>query len=263
MILVGICPECNEILGIKQRALFLECPKCKKTIGVRDATNYLEEMCADANYKLQVIDMCLGLEQKGEIEKALGIIGKLNEKHPHDEQVAYTFVRMSGYAPEIVRQYLETFATAKGEKPFAEEFLDNVMDMRFIMMLPNLIRFAENKLNTKKKRKYLEVLEGMRDDYELGKKEDSAGMGLMYLFYAIAALLNVGSMIVFIFTNMPLWANILIVVGLFAVEFFALFLHNRVYGNRLNISKIEHYFLTVFMASIPIAVGGAVIGWIL
>jgi hypothetical protein len=263
MVIVGICPECNNVLGIKQRALFCECPKCQKTVAVRDAAKYLDEMCIEPAYKTRVIDMCLDLESGGEVEKALGILAVLGSKHPQDEQVAYTQVRRSGYNPEVVRQYLSSFAQKPGEQPWAEEFLDNVMDMRFIMMLPNLIRFAENKLNVKKKRKYLEVLEGMHDDYALGQKESADGLWSMYALYSLSAGLNVGSILIFIVTSFALWINILICVGIFIFEFFLLFIHHHIFGNRLNISRTEHAFLTAFLASIPVAVGGIVIGWVL
>ena len=86
-------------------------------------------------------------------------------------------------------------------------------------------------------------------------------MMLMYIFYAIGTLANIGLAVMFILLSLHIGFYVLIAMGVFAIELVSLFIHHRTYGNRLNMESLERIFMVVFLSSIVIAVGGIVIGW--
>jgi hypothetical protein len=127
---VGICPNCYDIVQIPKKGLFFGCPHCEATVATRQALGYLTEMCQNPSDITSVIDIALKLEADDDVESALEIMAVLRNTHRHNEHVAFTFVRLSGYDMNIVRSYLEDFAEVKGEKPYAEEFLENIIDFK-------------------------------------------------------------------------------------------------------------------------------------
>jgi hypothetical protein len=261
-LLMGMCPECNNILALKKRSLFCQCDNCGSTVAVRDAGNYLGDMCTEPTYADKVMELCLDLEEKGETEKALGVIAVLAQNHPYDEDIAFTYARMSGYEIGAVRLLLERFSNKKGEAGYAQEILDNIMDMPYIMLVPMMVTFAQNRLNAKLRPKYIEVLESLRAEYTEGMKNENSGINSIYAFYVAGGVLNVLMIVLLYFLGAHLAVNLILVLVLFAVEFSLLYLHNRIYGNRLGIEKIEKYLMLVFMCSVPFAIGGAVICWL-
>jgi predicted RNA-binding Zn-ribbon protein involved in translation (DUF1610 family) len=256
---IGVCTHCGNVVDIKKKTLYFECDRCHQIIVSSDAIKNLDELCTAPKFIEEMLGKALELEEQNEIEKALGIIAALRAHHEYNEQIAFTHVRMSGYDVLVVGQYLKTFAAVKGEKPFAAEFLDNVMDMRYIMLLPQLIAFADNKLPSNQKRKYRGTLEGMRLEYTSGTSNEN-GINVMYAYYITASVINAILFVVFFIVHIHFAFHLLILLGAFAVEFFLLFLHNRVYGNRLGISDFERILMLVFMSSIPFAIGGAIMG---
>lgn len=261
-LIVGMCPECNNVVALKKRSLFCQCENCGSTVAVRDATNYLNDMCTEPTYNDHVMDMCLELEEEGEIEKALGVMQVLAQNNPYNENIGFTYVRLSGYETVAVRWFLETFGNRKKEADYAQELLDNIMDMAYITLVPLMVTFAENKLPPKIKPKYIEVLENLRADYTESMKNENSGINTMYAFYVVGTILNVLIIVGLYFLHAHLAVNLLLVLVLFATEFGLLFLHNRIYGNRLGIELTERILMVTFMCSIPFAIGGAVICWL-
>ena len=231
---------------------------------MREAVSSLDDLCSDPSFVGKIINLCLEFEEEGDVEKALAVIEKLCENHPTNEQARFTHVRMSGYDPKIVKEYLELFAyVGGGDKPYAVDFLDNVLDSRYTHLVNLLLKYAENKTSGKTRKKYIDILEVMRQEYTTGTNANEDGMKLIYAFYSISSAINVGLVILCIALAMNIAIGILIVMAVFCAEFFVMYLHGKMYGHRLTICQTERMFMMVFLCSIPFAIGGALIGGIL
>jgi len=166
---------------------------------------------------------------------------------------------MSGYDPGIVRYYLSTFAEVKGEKPWSIEFLDHAMQRQNMSQHSLFARYIVNKLPANKQKEYLARLAGHKEEFTKGVGSGD-GIMVMYFLYAAGTLINVG-LIVFVFTvNLMIAFNVLIAAAVFGIQMLAIFMHNRIYGNRLGISNNELVLLCMFLSSIAAAIGGVIIG---
>jgi len=259
---VGLCPACNDVASIKNKALFFVCPHCEATVSANEARRYIDALCADPAGIDNVLHMCFEMQELHGPEIPMQILEKLQTFHPHSEKVAYSYVRMSGYRADLVRIYLKNFCAAKKVVPFAEDFLDNTMSPMHGIMISQFAQYIENKLPDERKKRYLERLEILKSNY-VGRSESGEGMGLMYAFYVIAAAVNVGLAVMFCLLSLHVGFHVLIAVGAFAVEVLLLFWHNRTYGNRIGISPRERIFLVIFLSSIVVTVAGIVIGWVI
>ncbi|MDR0462481.1 MAG: hypothetical protein LBG88_04105 [Christensenellaceae bacterium] len=259
--IVGICPNCLEVVSSRKKDLYLNCAKCGDTIPLRQAVSYLTELCTDPSNVNDVLDLCLKLEETEAVEVPLAILKKLTESHPYNEQVAYSYVRMSGYEPQAVRNYLNIFANVKGEKPYAIEFLENAINTNNMIFHSLLSNYIDNKIPNAKKPEYRERLVHMKEAYIGGHGfiGEGDGMALMYTIYGVAALFNAGLVVLFFLVHLHIVFNILIAMAAFSLELFLLYMHNQTYGNRLGIKKYELVFMVAFLSSFCVTVAGMII----
>jgi len=212
-----------------------------------------------------MLSLCISLEKEYGAEVPLQILEKLQSKHPHNESVAFTYVRVSGYRPDLARQYLKTFAPIKKAVPFAADFLDNTMEPANASCAPQFAQYIENKLPADKQKKYKEKLGQLKETYT-GSSNSGDGMMLMYAFYVAGAVVNIALAVMFfllpldIRTMYKIGIHIVIMMAVFGIEMLVLFLHNRTYGNRIGIESRERLLLVIFLSSIMVAIGGAIIG---
>jgi len=73
-------------------------------------------------------------------------------------------------------------------------------------------------------------------------------------------VINVALAVFFIVGNLRFLFDLLIIIAAFGVEITVLFLHNRMFGNRLGMSRREMTFLSIFLSSIAVAIAGIFIG---
>jgi hypothetical protein len=260
MIIVGICPNCLEVITSKKKDLYMTCKECGETVPTRQAASYLHEICQDPKHVNDVLSLCLKLEETEPIEIPLAIIRVLKEFQPHNEFVAYTYVRMSGFEPGIVRDYLNTFAAVKGERPFAADFLENTVNTNFVVFYNLLNTYIDNKLSTVKKPEYKSRLENAKKEY-IGRgflSQDNKGMMLMYCLYIGGTILNLGLIGLFFAIKIPLLYNTFIAIGVFCLELFGLYMHNKTYGNRVGLRGKEFIFVCAYLSSIPLCIIGMV-----
>lgn len=254
---VGVCPNCLEAVSIPKKGLYFQCPNCKEQFPVSQAVSLLNTMCLDPTNADDILDMCLDLEESGEEELALGIIEILKDTQPQDEQLAFTFVRLSGYEPMTVKHYLESFAGAKGIKPFAEDFLESAMEPRNLASIGLLYKYIENKLPAARQKAFKERLEMIKSEY-VGTNV-AEGVKFMYIYYIVCTVINLALIVVLFVVKLMLVFNILIGISMFCIELLILFFHNKIYGNRIGINVTERILLTIFLSSIPAAIAGIII----
>lgn|GEM_PF-1556567 len=259
---VGICPGCMSVVSAKKKSLFFTCEDCEENVPLRQAVANLKEMCQDPALVNDVIELCLTLEDSVDSEIPLEIITLLKESHPYNEQVFYTYVRMSGYDIDAIREYLHTFAEVKGEKPFAHDLLENMIQPQNMTMHALIAKYITNKTKGAKQKEYLERLSTIKEDYTKGL---GLGEGIfsMYAIYVIASAVNIAMvafLIIIDFERFALLFNTLIALGVLAIEIGILFVHNKIYGNRLGMSSIELVLLSLFLSTIAAVIAGVIIG---
>ena len=258
-IIIGVCPNCVGVVTTKKRDLFFSCHNCEENVPLRHAVTFLREMCEDPGCIDDVLKLCLSIEKDVEVEIPLGIMTLLKDAHPYNEHVYYTYMRIAGYPPDVVRHYLKTFSEVKGQKPWAREFLDNAMhgDNMYIHSL--FTEYIARKIPQNKQREYFERLANLKENYTKGVGEGE-GVFSMHMLYLLGIALNIG-MIVFVFVvGLAFLFNFLIGIAVIGLQLGAIFVHNRIYGNRLGISGIELIFVCVFLSSFVLAIAGVVIG---
>jgi len=259
---VVLCPACGGVVEVGNKMLFFACPHCGESASASVGRGLLEEMCADPSAVAEVIDLCLNLEQENGPDAALEILNLLAQHNPHNEELAFTLIRMAGYPLDMVGRYLTMFSAAKKVTPFAAEFLDHTIDPEYAMLVNQLEQYAENKLQPEKQKKYKERIAELRANYT-GRNRVSSGMMLMNVFYIIGAVVNVAAAVFFLVVPIKIYWNIIIAIAVFAAEMLLLFLHNRSYGNRLGMDMRERIMLIIFMSSIFVAIGAIPIGWVI
>jgi len=246
-----------EVVAIPKKGLYFECNHCNDQFPTSQAVSLLQDMCLDASNIDDILDICLNLEEEGEVEMALGVSEVLKSAQPQNEQVVYINVRLSGYEPIAVKYYLESFAGVKGIKPYAEEFLENAMEPRNLPVIGLLHKYIENKLPTAKQKAFRERLEMIRSEY-VGS-DVAEGVKFMYMYYVIATIVNVALLVGLVILRLLFVFNVLIGISVFCIELLILFLHNKAYGNRIGISATERILLVIFLSSIPLAIAGMII----
>ena len=259
-VIAGICPNCLKVVSSKKKNLFLICEHCEETVPMRQAVAYLNDLCSEPGSVKNVIDLCLELEETEDVELPLEILRILEEEHPYNEQIAYTRVRLSGYEPQVVRKYLNTFAGVKTTPSYAEDFLENAIIPANMVHFTLFSNYIENKIKKEKQQEYRDKLGAARSDYiGSGGEEEGQGIVSMYALYIISAAVNIGMIFLFFFLDLHIAINVIIGMAIFCIELFVWYLHNKMYGNRLGISPIEMIFLIIFLSSIPIAIAGLAI----
>jgi len=153
------------------------------------------------------------------------------------------------------------FAEAGGIKPFAQDVLDNIMGDEFMMMTPQIEKYIANKLHPSMRKQYREKLGEIKCQYTSGARENQSGIYLMYAFYILCGALNIAmSCLMMWVMGLDMVWLLLITLAILCSEFTALFIHNRVFGQRIGIPIHEQYMMIMFMCSIPLIIGAAIIG---
>jgi uncharacterized short protein YbdD (DUF466 family) len=207
----------------------------------------------------EIIGRCLKLEQEHGPELPFEILTALSQKYPYNEEVAYLLVTMSDYDRNYVTQYLNTFAQIEKVVPFAEEFLDNTINLKYMASATQLESYIKNKLLAPKQRRYLEQLAELRATY-LGRSTDPSATLTLYIYFIACTVVNVGVVVLLLLASLMFLLNLAIGVGIFLIEILILLLHNKKYGNRLDISNRERLFMVIFMCSLALVMGGVFIG---
>lgn len=266
----GNCPKCHEYLLLRQNTPFLVCPKCGETISAQSANAIVESRCADAKQINAVIAECVALEIKYGPELPYMLLSKVVSNFPHLESPAYLLVKLSGYEPGLVYDYLRSFAGTKSDPinvPWAEGFLDNCLGYHTIDQADLFRSYVRNKIRPEKQSHYLNLIEQMVKDYT-NKSSDPKSTKLLMTLYIVSSVINV--LLLPAMMMLSGWlsqifslyfaANILLAVTVVCGEILLMYIHHKVYGNRLNISQTERLWMVVFMSTMVFAVGSVVMG---
>lgn len=266
----GNCPKCQEYLLMKQKTPFLVCPKCGETISAQAANAIVEGRCADAEQVNTIIAECVALEIKYGPELPFMLLSKIVSNFPHLEKPAYLLVKLSGYDASLVYDYLKTFAGTKSEPinvPWAESFLDNCLDFTMIDAADLFRSYVRNKIRKEKQEHYLNLIDQLVKEYTAKSTKPHATRWLLAL-YGVSSVINVALLPIMMLLSgwlsqifdLYFAVNILLSIGIVSIEVLLMFVHHKVYGNRLNISQTERLMMVIFMCSMVFAVGAVVMG---
>ncbi|MCM1404262.1 MAG: hypothetical protein NC133_02035 [Prevotella sp.] len=266
----GNCPKCHEYLLLKRNTPFLLCPKCGATISAQAANAIVEKRCADPQQINAVIAECAALEIKYGPELPYMLLAKIVHNFPHLESPAYLLVKLSGYDPGVVYDYLRTFSGIKSNPDnvaWGESFLDHCLDYQTIDLADLFRSYVRNKIRPAKQKYYLDKIDQLVKEYTTKASNPRSTKWLLTL-YVVSSVLNV-----LLFPIMMLlsgWlsqifsfyfvVNILLALVVVSGEILLMFWHHKIYGNRLNMSQMERLWMVIFMSSMVFAVGAVVMG---
>ena len=266
----GNCPKCHEYLLLKQNTPFLVCPKCGETISAQAANAIVENRCADAEQINSVIAECVALEMKYGPELPYMLLAKIVNNFPHMESPAYLLVKLSGYDMGLVYDYLRTFANTKSDPmnvPWAESFLDNCLDYSSIEVADLFRSYVYNKVRKERQSHYLDLIDQLEKEYT-AKGDNPKSTKWLITLYAVSSVINV--LLLPIMMMLSGWlsqifsfyfaVNILLSIAVVSLEVLLIFIHHKIYGNRLKISQFERLMMVIFMSSMVFAVGSVVMG---
>ncbi|MBO4823704.1 MAG: hypothetical protein J5580_04055 [Clostridia bacterium] len=266
----GNCPKCHEYLLLKQKTPFLVCPKCGETISAQAANAIVEKRCADADQINAIIAECVALEMKYGPDLPFMLLAKVVNNFPHLEKPSYLLVKLSNYEPSFVYDYLKTFANTKSDPvnvPWAESFLDACLDYQMIDAAELFRSYVRNKVRKDRQEHYLNLIDQLVKAYTVKSDKPNATKWLMTL-YIVSSVVNVALFPLMMilagwlskFTGLYFAINILIGVAVVSLEVFLMFIHHKIYGNRLAISQSERLCMVIFLSSMVFAVGAVVMG---
>jgi hypothetical protein len=255
----GMCPHCEEFILMKDKVPFLVCPLCSENVLARDGAGLLDELCADPKLTNAIIAQCIKIEQEFGPELPLQVILKLCENFPENEQAAYLAISMSGFTPVMVEQYLTAFADNTKEVPFAVDFLEGALKYRNLRFAALFRKYIDSKLSGNVKTRWVEQLTQLSSQYT-GKELTGTALYTLYGFYIVSTLINAGVAIAFFFLRWQFLVGAMAVGVVLCIEIFTLYFHNKKFGNRSLIGDTERVLMVMFMCSLVVIVGGAVIG---
>lgn len=266
----GNCPKCHEYLLLKPKTPFLVCPKCGETISAQAANAIVEGRCSNADQVNAIIAECVALEMKYGPDLPFMLLSKIVSNFPHLEKPAYLLVKLSGYDAGLVYDYLKTFAETKSDPinvPWAESFLDSCLDYQLIDAADLFRSYVRNKIRKEKQSHYLYLIDKLVKEYTVKSDKPNATKWLMTL-YIVSSLVNVALLPILMVLSgwmsqifdFYFAVNIVLALAVVSVEVLLIFVHHKVYGNRLKISRSERLLMVIFMASMVFAVGAVVMG---
>ena len=266
----GNCPKCHEYLLLKPNTPFLVCPKCGEAISAQAANAIVESRCADANQINAVIAECVALEMKYGPDLPYMLLAKIVNNFPHLEKPAYLLVKLSGFDAGLTYEYLKTFAGTKSDPanvPWAESFLDSCLDYTMIDAAELFRSYVRNKVRRERQEHYLNLIDQLVKEYAGKSNNPQAAKWLMTL-YGVSSVINVALLPIMMMISgalspvfrMYFVVNILLSLATVSLEVLLIFVHHRIYGNRLNISQVERLFMVIFLSSMVFAVGSVVMG---
>lgn len=266
----GNCPKCHEYLLLKQNTPFLVCPKCGETISAQAANSIVESRCADPKQINAVIAECVALEIKYGPELPYMLLSKIVANFPHLESPSYLMVKLAGYEPGLVHDYLKNFAGTKSDPmnvPWAESFLDTCLDYPNIDQADLFRSYVRNKVRPDRQAHYLNLIDQLLKEYTDKASNPQSTKWLMTL-YVVSSVVNVLLFPVMMILSgwlsqifaLYFAVNILLGLTVVSTEILLMFIHHKVYGNRLNMSQNERLWMVIFMSSMVFAVGSVVMG---
>jgi len=257
----GICPKCNEHLLIKQGLTFLVCPLCAENIRANESKESLEKVYADPAKLTEHIANVLRLEKKYGPQLPYQILLILKKNFPHNEEVSFLTLKLSGYNSFLLKEYLTNFAKFQKQVPFATEVLENGLIPRNWELAALFEQYIKNKTKGAINTRWLEKLREMNAAVAANPPKTTANT-LVYTFYIGCGVLNILLAAVFIIAPIPYYISISISSVLLCAQLYVLYRHAKKYGNRLSIADRERAFMVLFMCSVVILIGGIVIGLI-
>ena len=266
----GICPKCHEYLLLKQNTPFLVCPKCGETISAQAANAIVESRCADPDKINTIIAECVALELRYGPDLPFMLLAKIVDNFPHLESPSYLLVKLSGYEPGLVYDYLKTFAGTKSDPmnvPWAESFLDSCLDYNMIDAADLFRSYVYNKIRKEKQAHYLDLIDKLVKEYTNKSDRPHAAQWLMAI-YVVSSVINVALFPIMMiisgwlsqYFGFYFIVNILLGLAVVSAEVLLIFIHHKIYGNRLKISQTERLLMVIFMSSMVFAVGSVVMG---
>ncbi len=266
----GNCPKCHEYLLLKQNTPFLICPKCGETISAQTANSIVERRCADPEQINAIIAECVALEMKYGPDLPYMLLAKVVSNFPYMEKPAYLLVKLSNYEPGMVYDYLKTFANTKSDPvnvPWAESFLDACLDYQMIEAADLFRSYVRNKLRKDRQAHYLNLIDDIVREYtkKANKPESTKWLMALYIASSVANVILFPIMMMLSgwlsrYTNFYFAVNIILGIVVVSLEVFLLFIHHKIYGNRLTISQTERLWMVIFLSSMVFAVGAVVMG---
>lgn len=266
----GICPKCHEYLLLKQKTPFLICPRCGETISAQAANAIVEKRCADPEQVNSIIAECVTLEMQYGPELPYMLLAKVVDNFPRLEKAYYLLVKMSGYEPGNVYEYLKNFAHVKSDPinvPWAESFLDTCLDFHMIDAADLFRSYVYNKIRKDRQEHYLNLIDKLVKEYTAKAADPNSTKWLMTL-YTVSSVINVLLFPIMMilsgwlskFTSLYFAANIVLGMAVVSLEVFLMYIHHKVYGNRLTMSRYEQLWMVIFLSSMVFAVGSVVMG---
>ena len=266
----GNCPKCHEYLLLRQNTPFLVCPKCGETISAQAANAIVEKRCADAGQVDTIIAECVALEMKYGPDLPYMLLAKIVNNFPHLEKPTYLMVKLSNYDAGIVYDYLKTFAETKSDPvnvPWAESFLDACLTYQMVDAADLFRSYVRNKVRQERQAHYLDKIDQMVKEYTANGNNPQATKWLMTL-YVVSSVINVALFPIMMMlsgwlspvTSLYFGVNIVLGVLVVSLEVLLMFIHHKVYGNRLIISQPERLLMVIFLSSMVFAVGAVVMG---
>ena len=255
----GVCPKCNEHLLLKQGLMFLICPLCAENIAAREAKEALEVIYANPARLTENIAQVLRLEKKYGPQLPYQILLILKRNFPHNEEIAFLALKMSGYNSFILKEYLTNFAKFQKPVSFAAEVLENCLIPKNWELLPLFEQYIKNKTAGNAQARWLDKFREMSVAAAATPTKTTANK-LIYTFYIGCGILNIALAGMFIILNLMLAINVLIAVVVLCIEMSVLYYHAKKYGTRLTISDTERALMVIFMCTIVVVVGGVFLG---
>ena len=255
----GICPKCKEHLLLKQGLLFLVCPLCAENIGARESKEALELLYANPAALTENIAHVLRLEKKYGPQLPYQVLLVLKKHFPHNEEVAFLTLKMSGYNSFLLKEYLTNFAKFQKPVSFASEVLENGLTPRNWELAALFEQYIKNKTAGAVNTRWTEKLREMNAAIAANPPTNTANR-LIYAFYIACTALNVALAAVLIILTIPLAISVLAALAILCLEMTVLYQHAKKYGNRLTVGDTERALMVMFMCSIVVLVGGVFLG---
>jgi len=201
----------------------------------------------------------LRLEKKYGPQLPHQILLVLKRNFPHNEEIAFLSLKMSGYNSFALKEYLSNFAKFQKPISFAQEVLENGLVPKNWELAPLFEQYIKNKTTGSTNTRWLEKLREMNAAIAANPPENAANK-LIYAFYIASAILNVALAAVLIILSLEFMFAVLIALTVLCLEMLVLYRHAKKYGNRLSVCETERALMVVFMCTLVVVVGGVFLG---
>jgi len=258
----GICPNCSEHLLLKQGLMFLVCPLCGENIGSRESKEVLEQVYTNPSKLAENIAQVLLLEKKYGPQLPYQILLILKKNFPHNEDVAFLTLKLSGFNRFMLKDYLTAFAKFQKPVPFAVEVLQNGLVPINWELAQLFEQYIKNKTSGNIQTRWLDKLREINAAIAASPQDTSASTWI-HIFYVSCSVINVSLAAVFIIFAIEFVISVLITAALLCIEMTVMYFHAKKYGNRLTISNTERALMVTFMCTLVLTVGGVFLGALL